>query len=193
MSFTFSTAQFDTQRNIQRSAAIALLALIHVLAIGALLTSRQASPAFPRSVREIIISFPGVHPRAVPQTRAPARTHGRARSVSPSTFTLAPGTIPPATSPDLSGVGHVLFGCDPASMMSPDQQAGCGALAAKPLPEEIGMPKTSHVVQTARWMHELAIKHSRRLVPCVGFFGPIFAVDLVCVAEGLKNGFGELK
>lgn len=204
MSFAFSTAQFDTQRNIQRGAAIALLVLIHVLALGLLLSTKQASAPLSRSVHEIIISFPIFRPRPIPQKPQPSRTHTRVRHQSLPSFTLPPGVIPPAAHPELSGVGHALFGCDPAAMKNPDDQAGCGALAAKPAPEEVGMPKRSHVVQTARWANELAIKHSRVLVPCLSFYQgrqPLGSakvnqgvmVDMVCVAKGLLNGFGEAK
>lgn len=205
MSFAFSADRFDSQRNIQRAAAIALLLLIHLLALSILMTSKQAAAPIPRAVREFIISFPIFRPRAVPRKIPPARAHVRTRSESsPPAFALPPNAIAPSTQPQASGIGHALFGCDPATRMNPDQQTGCGALAAKPGPEEAGMPKKSRVAQAARWMHELAIKRSRVLVPCLGFYQGRQAfnspkpnqgvmIDMVCVAKGLFNGFGEAK
>lgn len=194
MSFAFSVDWFNSQRNIQRVAAITLLALIHLLVLNLLMTSRQATAPLPRSVREMILSFPVFKPKPVPQKAEPAKAHSRLRGVSsPKTFALPPNTIPPVAPPQANGIGHALFGCDPTAMLNADQQAGCSAFAALPTPEEIGMPKRTRAIQTARWMHELEIKHSRRIVPCVGFIGPIFMVDVVCVAKGLANGFGEPK
>lgn len=194
MSFAFPADWFNSQRNIQRAAAITLLLLIHVLALSLLMASKQATTPIPRAVREMIVSFPIFRSKPVPQKAEPTKTHSRSRSApSPQTFTLPPAAIPPAAPPQANSIGHALFGCDPATQMNPDQQAGCGAFAAQPVPEEIGTPKRTRAIQTARWMHELEIKHSRRIVPCVGFVGPIFMVDVVCVAKGLANGFGEPK
>lgn len=194
MSFAFPANWFNSQRNIQRAAAITLLLLIHVLALNLLMTSKQATAPIPRAVREMIVSFPIFRPKPVPQKAEPAKAHARSRSVpSLQTFTLPPAAIPPAAPPQANSIGRALFGCDPATQMNPDQQAGCNAFAAQPTPDEVGMPKRTRAIQTARWMHELEIKHSRRIVPCVGFIGPIFMVDVVCVAKGLVNGFGEPK
>lgn len=198
MSFAFPADWFNSQRNVQRAAAVTLLLLLHFLALSVLMTSRQQTAPIPRAVREIMISFPIFRPRPVPRRTSPAKIHTRARRESSPVFTLPPNAIAPASPPQSSGIGHSLFGCDPAAMKNPDEQAGCGALAAKPLPEEVGMPKRSHVVQTARWMNELKIKQSHRRVPCVGVApGPGgsagFMVDFICVGKGLINGFGEPK
>jgi hypothetical protein len=196
--FAFLTTPFDSRRNLQRGAAITLLLCIHIAAIDLLLSGRNPEAPLPRAVREIIISFPTFHPKPVPVQRTHNAKPARTRGIGAPTYRLPPELASPAPQPDLSGVGHSLFGCDPAAMMNPDQQKGCGGLAAKPGPEEVGMPKKSRVVQTARWMNELAIKQSHRRVPCIdaspgpgGSAG--FMVDLVCVAKGLVNGFGEPK
>ena len=204
MSFAFPADWFNSQRNIQRAAAITLLVLIHLFALSLLMTSKQATAPFPRAVREIIISFPIFHPRVISQKREAMKTHTRMRGGPLPSFALPPNAIAPAAQSPPAGIGHALFGCDPAAQMNLDEQSGCGALAAKPGPEEVGMPKKSRVIQTARWENELAIKHSRVLVPCLSFYQGRQAVgssnvnqgamvDLICVGKGLLNGFGEPK
>ncbi|MGA9794204.1 MAG: hypothetical protein WBQ17_01590 [Rhizomicrobium sp.] len=184
--------------------AIALLLCIHIAAIALLLSERNPEAPLPRTVREIILSFPTFHPKPVSVQRARTKRPITTRSNVSSIFKLPPALAMPATQPDLSGVGHTLFGCDPAAMLNPDQRAGCGAFAATPAPEEVGMPKKSHVVQAARWANELAIKHSRKLVPCLSYYRgwqPLgyakvnqgVMVDMICVGKGLLNGFGESK
>jgi hypothetical protein len=198
LSFAFSAEQFNTQRNIQRGVAITLLVCIHVAAIALLLTVRDIDAPLPSAVREIVLSFPSFHPKPVPVRLAHSRRLERTRGIILPIYKSPSELAVPTTQPDLSGVGHTLFGCDPAAMKNPDEQAGCSALAAKPPPEEVGMPKRSHVVQTARWMNELAIKQSHRRVPCIGSApgpggGAGFMIDFVCVGKGLLNGFGEPK
>jgi hypothetical protein len=198
VSFAFPAERFNAQRNIQRGVAITLLLCIHIAAIALLLSQRNPEAPLPRTVREIILSFPTFHPKPVPVQRALTKRPITTRSDVSPIFKLPPALATPATQPDLSGVGHTLFSCDPAAMLNPDQRAGCGAFAATPAPEEVGMPKKSHVVQTARWMNELKIKQSHRRVPCIGVApgaggSPGFMIDFICVGKGLLNGFGEPK
>jgi hypothetical protein len=198
MVFAFSTSPFDSRRNFQRGVAITLLLCIHIAAIGLLLRTNNPQASLQHAVREIIISFPTFHPNPVPVQQAHSGRPARTRSITAPIYKLPRELAPPAPQPDLSGVGHSLFGCDPAAMMNRDEQASCGVFAAKPGSEEVGMPKKSRVVQAKRWEYELAIKQSHRLVPCIGAApGPGgsagIMVDPICIVEGLFNGFGEQK
>jgi hypothetical protein len=157
----------------ERTAAVVLLLLVH----GALLVlfNLKITTGTGPPIREITLSLL----RSLPARSQPAPIEPTFES--PKSPPLAPGVAPVYPAPavaspmpsrsGLSGLGESLFNCglgNPGNA-TPEERAHCRHLAAPPPgTAEIGMPKTSKAVQSARWAAALAARREPPRIPCVG-------------------------
>lgn len=189
-----------------RAAVVGLLMALHAALFLAL------NPQFPVPVaeraREIVLLLPQRAPKPqLTPTVAPGFAVPRIAVPFPPVFPpiVAPETETPL--PNVTGLGRSLFGCDLANgqNLPPDQRENCWQASLPPSAPEIGMPKKSHAVESARWVAELAARRIPPAVPCahvetmlIGTFGAqkrigAMAADPLCLLNGLLNGFGQPK
>jgi hypothetical protein len=133
---------------------------------------------------------------ARPSRPAPASPRpGNAPSIAIPSYT------PPATAPDVTGLGQALFDCAPENIpnLTPDQRAHCTNGITRPDDSAVLEPK-SHVQDPARRAAEMRTKNTPGHIPCAkmisGHTGggdvPVPGVDPACLIDGLINGFGPL-
>lgn len=190
----------------QRLLSLALVALLHALALFALLhflVQRQSpGTAAPERLLEMIIS---TAPRPVPVARPAPAPRRKPVPALPSPggepSNVMPAPAPPVAPPDMTGFGQALFGCAPENLMnlSPDQRAHCHNGFTRPDEETVIEPR-SHVKDPARREAEMRTRNTPGRVPCTSFMmapaphGAVLAPEIspACIIGGLLNGFGPL-
>jgi hypothetical protein len=144
------------QKSLRRAVGLALVLILHAIALFLLATStaiRTAVPAFIAHETELIL-LPKPRVKKAVQVPVPqTRSH----------TTRAPSfTLPPMT-PDVSGVGHSLFGClGQIDCTNAPLSIPPGAMEGSPL-----APHTL-VLDEAHWEGELAHERTPARVPCTG-------------------------
>jgi hypothetical protein len=150
-----------------RWAGIALVALIHVVGIGFLVTSIASGPLNLPAPREIFFLF---HPPSPPHRPPPPRTVfiPPTKPAAPVFRAIAP--LPPDVPTDAKGLALSLFGCTPENLanLTPEQRAHCtGAPALTAFSGSFDGPLQEHALQTARWRAAIANRNTPLQVPCM--------------------------
>jgi hypothetical protein len=173
-----------------RLPALGFAALLHAVFIALLLQAMPKLTAPDKRETETSIFLPEPEPEPLPkaESRAPAQ-HGAS--------VLAPYFNPRLYSPDalwqppgLQRLGLVLAACDPSNYdKQPDEvRSACariGMIVAAD-PEHFGV-KLDYM-NGKRWDHELLIKQTPLLLPCMSPTANPFEV-LFCVANVLMKGY----
>jgi hypothetical protein len=176
-----------------RLPALGFAALLHVVAITLLLEAMPKQTAADKRETETRISlFPEPEPALNAKSRAPAQRGSTvlAPYFNPRLFSSDALWRPPG----LQRLGLVLTACDPATY---DKQPGevrsacarIGMLVAAD-PEHFGV-KLDYK-NGKRWDHELLIKQTPLLLPCLSPTANPLEV-LLCVANVLTNGYAPDK
>jgi hypothetical protein len=146
------------QKSLRRAGGLALVLILHAITLFLLATStaiRTAVPAFIAHETELIL-LPKPRPKKAVRVLMPG-TRTRALHEPPSFI------LPPAT-PNMSGVGHSLFGClGQIDCTNAPLSIPPGAMEGSPL-----APHTL-VLYEAHWEGELAHERTPVRVPCTGF------------------------
>jgi hypothetical protein len=101
-------------------------------------------------------------------------------------------TLPPAVSgPDLKGLHHFLFDCTAQTDLTPQRRAQCtGMRGAKPDDDSVDFADhTARSHDAARWARGRDRKNGPLLLPCASPYGGIGIGTLICLGNGLANGF----
>jgi hypothetical protein len=170
-----------------RLPALGIAALLHAVFIAILLQAvpQQTMPAERETETRIFLPepepAPQSHSRAPAQRGAPAAPYFNPRLYSPEALWQPPG---------LNRLGLVLAACDPATY---DKQPGevrsacarIGMIVAAD-PEHFGVKLDYR--NGKRWEHELLLKQTPLLLPCMSPTANPFEV-LFCVANVLMQGY----
>jgi hypothetical protein len=187
-----------------RTLSLLLVLVLHALLLFTFLhfmvTPYAGGKPAPERLLEMII--PMTRPRA--PTPAPARPSKPAPALphqGNAPLSVMPSYVPPATAPDVTGLGQALFDCAPENIpnLTPDQRAHCTNGIPRPDNDAVLEPK-SHVQDPARRAAEMRTKNTPGHIPCAtmisGHTGggdvPVPGADPICVLGGLINGFGPL-
>jgi len=156
----------------ERTAAVVLLLLVHsalLVLFNLKITTGTAPP-----IREITLSLLRSLPaRAPPAPIEPAFEVPKSPSIVPSIAPIfpAPPVGPPTSSQSgISGLGESLFNCDLGNPgnVPPEERTQCRHLSApRSGTAEIGMPKKTRALQSARWAAALAARRAPPRIPCV--------------------------
>ena len=138
----------------------------------------------------------------VPAPMAPTqRKHVPRPQPERSLTSPAPSSAPPASAPDLSGLGRSLAECAPENWgnLSRDERARCPGILHKPDETEVAEPR-SHVKDPARRTAEMAAKNGQARIPCTSVAKVMTGAGAVavpmldpgCALKGANEGFGPL-
>lgn len=166
----FGSGKDGARKLAGRAAVIAVLVLLHAglfLAFNPTLPFRAARPA-----SEVMLVFPQAPQRpAEAPVITPTLAVPRPPLVAPPELPQSAGPpAAPVPNAGITGIGHALFDCDLANgrNLSPDQRSNCLHWPMARAVPEVGMPKKSHAVQSARWAAELVARKEPLKVPCTG-------------------------
>ncbi len=184
-----------------RMTSLTLVTLLHGLLLLILLNAFTQKDTRVFSPRETILRLLPLLRPAPQQDAAPSA--GAARNARP----LPAPVVPPATAiepaaPDVTGLGHSLFGCAPERLaaMTADERQRCATGLKAPDRNLVVIPK-SHVQDPARRAAEMKARNAPLRVPCTytgSAPGPYFSntvtgmINPGCVLDGLFNGFAPL-
>lgn len=179
-----------------RIPALLATALLHAAVIAALLTATQSRQASEIQPPETVIAYlPEPVPPATPRVvRRPHVAHGS----NAITQTLPDYVLPPEWRRQMDGQGLqlALASCAPENldMQSREIRDVCGRIGALIAndPTIVAGPETG-IKNTTRWQHELLVKQTPLLLPCMTPGGPDVLYLLVCVYDVVMHGYKEEK
>lgn len=161
------------QKLFERAAAVFLLLVVHGALL--LLFNPKLRVGAAPPIREIMFSLLRSLPaRAPPAPIEPVFESPKSPSIVPGiapAFPAPPVGPPTSSQSGISGLGESLFNCDIGNPgnLPPEERTQCRHLSAPHSgAAEIGMPKKSRALQSARWAAALAARHEPPRIPCVG-------------------------
>ncbi len=178
-----------------RIPALVLVALLHVLAITALLHAviveraphREQSEA--RETQIALMHEAPALPLAKPRRRRPAA--GGSTAITAPVFNPYTYNIAPAAPGASEGIATALAACDPGryDMASAEVRVACDRIGAllKNDPGHFGF--TSEVTDPQHWSRELARREAPYLAPCMTPNGPNAIYALTCIYKLLFGGY----
>lgn len=185
-----------------RMTSLMLVALLHGLLLLFLLQAftQKDGRVFPP--RETILRLLPLLKLAPPDDAAPSAGAARGARPLPAPAVTQPNSAVEPAAPDISGLGHSLFGCAPERLatMTAEERAHCATDLKAPDRSEVIIPK-SRVQDPARRAAEMRAKNSPLHVPCTytgsapGPYGSKSVAGMIdpgCALRGLVNGFDPL-
>ena len=171
---------------LRRTAGVALVILLHLVALFLLMTSTviRTAPTFVARETELIL-LPKPRAKKLPRPRLPA-TH------APALSPRLPSYAPPV-SPDMRGLGRSLFGClGHSDCTNAPLSIAPGAMEGSPLAPH------SLVLDETHWQAELARERAPVRVPCsytekLPDQSVAFMVDMKCLLKAMLGGFGAVE